>query len=119
MKMEHNKEKKLKYVKFENKWYEAKRFKGKWDDIKYFTNKEAILLNLEEKTEKELLRKLGRKNKSQVVIVDGPDGTGKSTVVENMIKRLEEKDDLRIIFNKFKRRRNDDSRFKEPSKEYE
>ncbi|GBC41197.2 enzymatic polyprotein, putative [Rhizophagus irregularis DAOM 181602=DAOM 197198] len=93
--------------------------RARWDDVKYFTNKEAILLNLEEKTEKELLRKLGRKNKPQVVIVDGPDGTGKSTVVENMIKRLEEKDDLKIIFNKFKRRRNDDSRFKEPSKEYE
>ncbi|CAB5107645.1 unnamed protein product [Rhizophagus irregularis] len=73
MKMEHNKEKKLKYIKFENKWYEAKRFKGKWDDVKYFTDKEAILLNLEEKTEKELLKKLGRKNKPQIIIVDGPD----------------------------------------------
>ncbi|EXX64817.1 hypothetical protein RirG_139170 [Rhizophagus irregularis DAOM 197198w] len=75
--MEHNKEKKLKYIKFENKWYEAKRFKGKWDDVKYFTNKEAILLNLEDKTEKELLRKLGSKNKPQVVIVDGPDHRSK------------------------------------------
>src|SRR6185369_5906472 len=97
----------------------AKRFKGKWDDMKYFNDKEAILLKLEEKTEKELLKKLGRKNKPQVVIVDGVDGVGKSTIVENMIKRLEEKDNLKIIFNKFKRRRNDDKRFEKPSKEYE
>ncbi|PKC55547.1 hypothetical protein RhiirA1_503166 [Rhizophagus irregularis] len=87
--------------------------------MKYFNDKEAILLNLEDNTEKELLKKLGRKNKPQVVIIDGPDGTEKSTIVENMIKRLEEKNSLKIIFNKFKRKRNDDKRFEKPLKEYE
>ncbi|GBC33494.1 enzymatic polyprotein, putative [Rhizophagus irregularis DAOM 181602=DAOM 197198] len=119
MKMEHNKEKKLRYVRSGNEWFDARRFKGKWDDMKYFNDKEAILLNLEEKTEKELLKKLGRKSKPQIIIVDGVDGVGKSTIVENIIKRLKEKDDLKIIFNKLKRRRNDDKRFEEPSKEYE
>src|SRR6185295_4177817 len=93
--------------------------KGKWDDVKYFTDEEAILLNLEEKTEEELLEKLGRENKPQVIIIDGVDGVGKSTVVENIIKQLKEKDELKVRFNTFKRRRNDDERFKEPSKEYE
>ncbi|CAB5185100.1 unnamed protein product [Rhizophagus irregularis] len=71
MKMEYDKEKRVKYVKSKNKWYEARKFKGKWEDIKYFTNKEAILLNLEKKTEKELLKILGRESKPQVIIIDG------------------------------------------------
>ncbi|GET63041.1 enzymatic polyprotein, putative [Rhizophagus irregularis DAOM 181602=DAOM 197198] len=69
-KIESNKGK-LRYIKFRNKWYNVKRFKGRWDDEKYFTDKEAILLNLEERTEKELLKKLGRENKPQVIIIDG------------------------------------------------
>src|SRR6185295_5927558 len=92
---------------------------GKWDDVKYFADKEAILLDLEEKTEKELLKKLGRENKPQVIIIDGVDGVGKSTVVENVIKKLKEEDKLKVRSNTFKRRRNDDERFKEPSKEHE
>ncbi|RIA84054.1 hypothetical protein C1645_880163 [Glomus cerebriforme] len=86
--MDYNKEKKLRYVKSGNKWFNTKRFKGKWDDMKYFNDKEAILLNLEDKTEKELLKKLGKKNKSQVIIIDGVDSVGKSTVVENIIKQV-------------------------------
>ncbi|CAB4443572.1 unnamed protein product [Rhizophagus irregularis] len=118
-KMDYNKEKRLRYVKSGDKWFNAKRFRGKWDDVKYFNDKEAILLNLEDKTEKELLKRLGRENKLQVVIVEGVDGTGKTTVVEKMIKQLKDKDKLKVRFNTFKRRRNDDERFKEPSKEYE
>ncbi|CAB4419687.1 unnamed protein product [Rhizophagus irregularis] len=118
-KMDYNKEKKLRYVKSENEWFNAKRFRGKWNDVKYFNDKEAILLNLEDKTEKELLKRLGIENKPQVVIVEGVDGTGKTTIVEKMIKQLKDKDKLKVRFNTFKRRRNDDERFKEPSKEYE
>jgi thymidylate kinase len=114
-----NMNQKEKYVRKGNKWYKSNELKEKWDDLKYFTNKEAILLNISEKTEKELLKKLNRRNKPQVIIIDGVDGVGKSTVVENIIKELEEKDKLKVIFNKFKRRRNDDKRFEEPSKEYE
>jgi len=109
----------LRYIKFKKKWYNAKRFKGRWDDEKYFTDKEAILLNLEEKTEKELLKKLRRENKPQVIIIEGVDGTGKTTIVENIIKQLKNEDMLKVKFNTFKRRRKDDKRFKEPSKEYE
>ncbi|CAB5212107.1 unnamed protein product [Rhizophagus irregularis] len=72
MKMENNKEK-SKYVKSKGQWYSAKRFKGRWDEIRDFTDKEAILLNLEEKTEKELLKRIGRENKPQVIIVEGVD----------------------------------------------
>ncbi|RIA98745.1 hypothetical protein C1645_731473 [Glomus cerebriforme] len=72
--MNYNKEKKLKYVKSRNKWFDAKRFKEKWDDVKYFNDRKAILLNLEDKPEKELLKKLGRENKLQVVIIDRVDG---------------------------------------------
>ncbi|RIA83662.1 hypothetical protein C1645_742892 [Glomus cerebriforme] len=106
--MDYNKEKKLKYVKSGRRW----------DDIKYFNDKEAVLLDLEDEIEKELLKKLGWKNKPQIIIIDGVDGVGKSTVVENMIKQVE-KEGLKVRFNTFKRRRNDDERFKELSKKYE
>jgi hypothetical protein len=43
----------------------------------------------------------------------------KSTIVENLIKQLNEEDKLEIIFNKFKGRRSDDRRFEKPSKKYE
>ncbi|RIA83377.1 hypothetical protein C1645_833913, partial [Glomus cerebriforme] len=117
-KMDHNKKKKLKYVKSGNKWFDAKRFKGKWDDVKYFNDKKAVLLDLEDKTEKEFLKKLGRKNKSQVIVIDEVDGIGKSTVVKNIIKQLG-KEGLKVRFNTFKRRRNDDKRFRKLSKKYE
>jgi thymidylate kinase len=86
--------------------------------MKYFTDREAILLNLENETEKELLERLNIKNKPQVIIICGVDGVGKSTVVEKIIKQLE-KENLKVVFNTFKRRRNDDKRFNKPSKENE
>jgi len=61
---------------------------------------------------------LGRKNKLQVIIIDGIDGVGKSTVVEKIINEMRNQG-KKVIFNTFKRRRKDDSRFKEPNKEYE
>ncbi|GET62370.1 hypothetical protein GLOIN_2v1791704 [Rhizophagus irregularis DAOM 181602=DAOM 197198] len=70
-------------------------------------------------TEKELLKKLGRENKPRVIIIEGVDGTGKTTVVANIIKQLRDENKLKVKFNTFKRRRKDDERFKEPSKEYE
>ncbi|GES76231.1 enzymatic polyprotein, putative [Rhizophagus clarus] len=89
---------KQKYVKVGGKWHIDKNMKNrKWENIGYYTDKEAILLDLDDKSEKEILQKLGRKSKLQVIIIDGVD----------------------VIFNTFKRRRKDDSRFKEPNKEYE
>src|ERR1700722_12018505 len=110
---------KEKYVRRKNEWYKINEIEGRWDELKYFTDKEAILLNVSKKTKEELLKKLNCKNKPQVIIIDGVDGVGKSTVVENIIKRLEEKGKLKVIFNKFKKRRNNNKRFEEPSKEYE
>jgi thymidylate kinase len=110
---------KSKYIKIGNKWYDNDKTNKRWEEVKYFTDKEAILLNLSEKTERRLLEKLNLENKPQVVIICGVDGVGKSTVVKNVIKRLGERDKLKVKFNTFKRRRNDDERFKEASKKYE
>ncbi|GET01554.1 hypothetical protein GLOIN_2v1791704 [Rhizophagus clarus] len=88
------------------------------ENIGYYTDKEAILLNLDDKSEKEILQKLGRKSKPQVIIIDGVDDVGKSTVVEKIINEMRNQG-KKVIFNTFKRRRKDDSRFKEPNKEYE
>ncbi|GES79037.1 enzymatic polyprotein, putative [Rhizophagus clarus] len=110
---------KQKYVKVGGKWYIDKNMKNrKWENIGYYTDKEAILLNLDDKSEKEILQKLGRKSKPQVIIIDGVDGVGKSTVVEKIINEMRNRE-KEVIFNAFKRRRKDDSRFKEPNKEYE
>ncbi|GBB87242.1 hypothetical protein RclHR1_01370001 [Rhizophagus clarus] len=94
-------------------------FEGqKWEDVKKFTDKKAILLKLEEKIKKKLLKRLRLRKEPQVIIIDGVDGVGKSTVVENIVKDLE-REEKKIIFNKFKRRRQDDKRFEKPNKRYE
>ncbi|GES77336.1 putative integrase core domain protein [Rhizophagus clarus] len=90
----------------------------KWEDVKKFTDKKAILLKLEEKIKKKLLKRLRLRKEPQVIIIDGVDGVGKSTVVENIVKDLE-REEKKIIFNKFKRRRQDDKRFEKPNKRYE
>ncbi|GBB96358.1 hypothetical protein RclHR1_27350003 [Rhizophagus clarus] len=54
---------KQKYVKVGGKWHIDKNMKNrKWENIGYYTDKEAILLNLDDKSEKEILQKLGRKS---------------------------------------------------------
>jgi thymidylate kinase len=116
--MERRNEQKFKYVKIEDKWYDGRKIKRKWEEMKYFTDREAILLNLDKETEEILLKRLNRKKKPQLIIIDGVDGVGKFTVVESLMKQLGEKDGLKLIFNKFKRRRNDDKRFEKPSKRY-
>jgi thymidylate kinase len=110
---------KRQYVKIENIWHEWNRAKGKeWEEIKKFTDKEAILLKLEKNTEQRLLEKLKLKVKPKVVIIDGVDGVGKSTIVENIIKEFQ-KEGKSVRFNTFKRRRSDKEKFKEPSVKYE
>ncbi|GET04491.1 putative integrase core domain protein [Rhizophagus clarus] len=71
-----------------------------------------------EKTKKELLKRLRLKKEPQVIIIDRVDGIGKSTVIENIVKDLEQ-EGKKIVFNKFKRRRQDDKRFEKPDKKYE
>jgi hypothetical protein len=54
--MDGRNERKIRYVKIEDKWYDARNVKRRWDKTKYFTDKEAILLNIEGKTEEMLLK---------------------------------------------------------------
>ena len=53
-----------------------------------------------------------------MIIVDGVDRVGKSTIVENLIKQFE-KEGLKVVFNTFKRRRSDHEKFAKPSRKYE
>jgi thymidylate kinase len=99
-----------------DKW----KIRRKDDTWIYFNNKEALLLDLSLnlKIEEEILQKLRMKRKPQVIIIDGVDGVGKSTIVKRIKEKLEEDGD-RVRFNTFKRRRNDKEEFKEQTKEYE
>ena len=54
----------------------------------------------------------------KLIIIDGVDGVGKTSVVEKIIKEFE-KEQEKVIWNKFKRRRSDKEEFEVPSKEYE
>ena len=110
---------KLQFVRINEEWISLKNAKGqKWNEIKRFTLKEASLLNLEEKTKREIMRGIKKEKVPQLIIIDGVDGVGKSTVVENLIREFR-KEGLKVTFNTFKRRRNDDERFKEPTVKYE
>ena len=118
-----NKSKKMEtkhqFIRINDKWYNWNNAKGKeWDEIKKFTEKEASLLRLEEKTQKEIMKKMKITKIPDIIVVDGVDGVGKSTVVGNIIKEFE-KEGLKVRFNTFKRRRSDDKRFEEPTVKYE
>jgi thymidylate kinase len=66
-----------------------------------------------------LLKLIGDKKKEPViVIIDGVDGVGKSTVVKSLIEEWKKKE-LSVRFNTFKRRRQDKEEFKVPRKETE
>ncbi|GBC16705.2 hypothetical protein GLOIN_2v1780098 [Rhizophagus irregularis DAOM 181602=DAOM 197198] len=66
---------------------------------------EAMLLKLEEVTKEILLKQNNRKIQPILIILDGIDGVGKTTIVENIIRKIEAQN-LKIIFNTFKRRIN-------------
>src|SRR5579862_4762063 len=75
-------------------------------------------MNIKQDLEKVLLRDLKREKKPQLVIIDGVDGVGKTSIVKKLIEQLEKEGD-KVIFNTFKRRREDKEEFKIPSEEYE
>jgi thymidylate kinase len=97
-----------------NNW-KIKRKDGSWV---YLKNKEALLIKMDNHVEKELLIKLNRKEKPKLVIIDGVDGVGKTSIVTRIIRQLELQGD-KVVFNTFKRRRMDKEEFKEPSREHE
>jgi len=88
---------------------------GTWKIVSY---KAALLMNINQETKEELLKELYLFKVPKLVIIDGVDGVGKTTIVENIIKKLESEGD-KVVYNKFKRRRNDNENFKIPTKEYE
>src|SRR5947199_5688063 len=96
-------------VKIENteelkycKWYE----KGKW-----MNKKELMLRKMTKKTQKKILKKENREKLPILIIIDGVDAVGKTTVVENTIKQLNKEG--KCVFNRHKRRREDKELFKD------
>src|SRR5579862_2455130 len=75
-------------------------------------------MNIKQDLEKVLLRDLKREKKPQLVIIDGVDGVGKTSIVKKLIEQLEKEGD-KVIFNTFKRKREDKEEFLIPSEEYE
>jgi len=74
----------------------------------------------ENKNADALSRLLTMKNgkKPTIVIIDGVDGIGKTSIVQNLIREWE-KQGLKVRFNTFKRRRKDKEEFHEPKLETE
>ena len=64
------------------------------------------------------MKEINRKTIPQLIIIDGVDGVGKTTVVENLIKKFEEQG-LKVVNNTFKRRRQDNPKFMKPTSRYE
>lgn len=88
---------------------------GSW---RYFNANEALLMDIDDETKQELLVELKLSKIPKLIIIDGVDGVGKTTIVEKIIAKLQ-KNGQQVIYNKFKRRRGDDKRFEEPTKKYE
>ena len=88
------------------------------EDTKRCEVREALLMNLDEESEIKLIDKVGLRGKPELIILDGVDGTGKTSVVTNLRKRFDMKGE-KVRFNTFKRRREDKKKFKEIRKETE
>ena len=74
------------YIKINNLWHNEKFVKNNKEENKKFTNHEALLLNLGEKTKENLLKEMNRKTIPQLIIIDGVDGVGD---VENKLMEIE------------------------------
>jgi thymidylate kinase len=109
---------KNKYIKINDNWHKANLIKNNGEESKYFTNHEALLLKLGEKTRENLLKEMNRKTLPQLIIIDGVDGVGKTTIVEKLIEKFKSQG-LKVINNTFKRRRSDNPKFTKPTIKYE
>ena len=94
--------------------------KVKLDDGSFliFEPKEAMLMDIDSMTKKELMKELNMNIVPKVIIIDGVDGVGKTTIVQNIINKIREQGQT-VKYNTFKRRRNDNENFKEATKKYE
>ena len=79
---------KQKYVKIKNKWYFNHHTKNPNVESNYFTDNEAMILNLGEETKEVLLQQNNRKAQPILIIIDGVDGVGKTTIVNNIIEKI-------------------------------
>ncbi|GET58664.1 hypothetical protein RIR_jg14584.t1 [Rhizophagus irregularis DAOM 181602=DAOM 197198] len=101
---------KLKYVKIKDNWHFNSYTKNPNLEFKYFTDNKVMLLKLGEETKEILLKQINKKIQLILIIIDGVDGVKKTTIVNNIIKKIEAQN-LKIIFNTFKRRRGDNKLF--------
>ena len=109
---------KEKYYKVNKQWHNINFYENPIKEYKWFTDNEALLLNLGKETEGLLLKRNHRKVKLQLIIIDGVDGVGKTTIVENLIREFIRKG-FKVRYNTFKRRRGDNKLFKNPNEETE
>src|SRR5204863_6003473 len=79
--------------------------KGKW-----MNKKELMLRKMTKETQKKILKKENREKLPILIIIDGVDAVGKTTVVENTRKQLNKEGTC--VFNRCKRRREDKELFK-------
>ena len=99
-------------------WHNVNFVRNNGEENRKFTNQEALLLKLGEKTKERLLKEMNRETVPQLIIIDGVDGVGKTTIVEKLIKKFQDQG-LRVINNTFKRRRSDNPKFAKSSLKYE
>ena len=97
-----------------DKWYYDFYAKNPNAKNNYFTDNEMMLLSLDEDTRTRLLDRNNRKTQPILVIIDGVNGVGKSTVISN-IKRKLESQGIRVRFNTFNRKRQNEELFKIPT----
>ena len=92
------------------KWYES----GVW-----MNKNELMLRKITKTTHQEVLQKERRKQLPILIVIDGVDGVGKTSIVKNITQQIENDYQEKCIFNTFKRRREDKETFKEAKIETE
>jgi thymidylate kinase len=109
-----------KWLGVDKKRYIKIRSERKPVNMEWYSGKEAMLLNLDEgsRIEKEIVKELGISKKPKVIIIDGVDGVGKSSIVGKLIEEFR-KEGKKVVVNTFKRRRTDNKRFREQKEETE
>jgi hypothetical protein len=89
-----------------------------YEDTKVCEIREALLMNLDEETEIKLIDRVGLRGIPKLLIFDGVDGVGKTSIVNGLRKRFDVKGE-KVRFNTFKRRREDKKKFAKKRKETE
>jgi len=80
---------------------------------------ELMLREVTKNTHQEILQKERRRQLPILIVIDGVDGVGKTSIVKNITQQIENDYQEKCIFNTFKRRREDKEMFKEAKIETE